>query len=99
MQRTNSIIGDPEPVTSVEPPKQPKLQPTDWEKLANGSDYKVVREYLEGRITFYQRYLPSGTPVENLSKEQQMDAWGNATVIITEFEGLLKTLEAHKHRQ
>lgn len=96
--RTNSIIPDPEPVTNPEPPKAQKYVPTDWEKLANGTNYPKVQEFLDGRISFYQRFLPDGTPVENLTQEERVAAWGNAVVIISEFEGLKKTLIAHKHK-
>lgn len=95
--RTNSIIPDPEPLTPTPQPKKKEVKATDWELLSNGADYKQVKEYLQGRITYFQRFLPSGIPVADLSKEQQMEQWGVATTIINEFEGLLKTLEAHKH--
>lgn len=99
--RTNSVISDPEPLVPV-PPVQPdkKKEPqNDFEKLANSSNYKQVKDYLDQRIKYFQQYLPSsGKPVEELTDEQRAVAWGQASVAIKELEMIKSTLDNLKRK-
>lgn len=95
--RTNSIISDPEPTKPIVPALTGrKAKPTDMEKIANSEDYPQFAEYISGRIKYYERFTPSGEPVENLTEEQRIAGWASAVTIIKEYEGLLKTLHAFK---
>lgn len=98
--RTNSIISDPEVTSPVIPALsgQKKAKPTDYERLANGGEYPQVVHYLNERIAHFQRFTPGNEPIEKLSKEQQIDAWGSAVVIIKEFEAFKNTLLAFKKK-
>lgn len=97
--RTNSIISDPEPTQPVVPAlsgQKKKVKPTDYERIANSEDYPQFAHYIQTRIQYYQRYLPGGTEIKKLSKDERIEAWGSAVTIIEELEGLMNTVNAFK---
>ena len=98
--RGSSILPDPTPISDLrpEPPVQPKPEPSDLEKVANNpAEYKEIDSYLQSRIEYYQKFLPDGTPIQNLkTKEEKVQAWDTATSIIQEFEGLRNTFRVLK---
>ena len=97
--RTNSIISDPEPyVPALSGKPAVKSKPTDFENIANGEDFPQFTEYIKGRITHYQKFLPSTADVKGMTTEQRVAGWDNAVVIIGEFEGLLNTLHAFRRK-
>jgi hypothetical protein len=98
--RTNSIISDPEPLQPVVPALsgQKKPKPNDFEKIANSEDFPQFAHYVNSRIEYYQRFTPGGVEIEKLTKEQRIEAWDSAVVIIKEFEGLMNSLDAFKRK-
>lgn len=96
--RTNSIINDTLPTSPVIPALsgQKKQKPTDFEKIANSETYPQFAYYINSRIQHYQRYMPGGKEIKGLSKEERIDAWSSAIVIIEELETLMNTLNAYK---
>jgi len=99
--RTNSVISDPEPLAPI-PVAKPadKTEPqNDFDQLANSSDYPQFRAYLEQRIKYFSQFTPDGTPVEKLTKEERINAWGNAVVVIKELEMLSNQLKNFKRKK
>lgn len=100
--RTQSIISDQEltvPALTGKAKEEEKAIPTDYEKIANGTSYPQFRHYIEGRIEHFQQFTPGNTPIQEISKEDQVQAWDSAVTIIQEFEGILNTLEAFKKKK
>jgi hypothetical protein len=58
----------------------------DFDKLRNSGDYPQFHSYIQQRITYFNGFLPNGTPVENLTDEQRAVAWGQAAVVIKELQ-------------
>jgi hypothetical protein len=84
----NSPVSDALP---YDPPKTraPKKMPdNDWAKLGKSGQYPEINEYLESRKRHFSRYLPSGEPIQGLTKKERSDAWDNAVLIIGEIEGI-----------
>lgn len=96
MMRTNSIMDDPEPwkEPDLKPPPKPAL--TDWQKVSKDSKYPKIKKYIEERITFYQRYLPTSQPVEEMTQDHAAENWRNAVIIITELENLESIINSSK---
>ena len=94
--RTNSIMDDPEPWKQPETKAPPKPKKSDWEKLATSKDYPVIKKYIDERKVFYQRYLPSAVPVENMNSAESAENWKNAVIIITELENLEQIIMSNK---
>ena len=102
--RTNSIMSDTQndpiltvPALSGQQKEKPK--PTDYERIANSTDYPQFVHYLDSRIKYFQQFVPGGTPVEEIKAEELPYRWGQSTAIIKELEALKNTLEAFKKKK
>jgi hypothetical protein len=56
-------------------------------KFAKTKEFRVLKEYLEARIEFFQKYLPDGRPLttENVTDKD----WVVANLIVGEFKAVL----------
>ncbi len=90
----NAVVGDIDQPTSMPQTNTPKDILVEEKKLAKYSktaEFKRLKEFLEARISFYQRYLPNGDPIDKLvMSDNELNAhWIAACVIIREIENIL----------
>lgn len=97
--RTNSPISDAEPFSLPETKPTAEKPKTDWEKLGRSRVYPHINEYLEQRKAYFQRYLPSGVPVDDLREEDRVANWGPAVTIIKEIEQIQQTIALHSTKR
>lgn len=100
----NAIVGDNDSVTNLPQTQVPEAALTEEKKMAKYSqsaEFKRLKEFMEARIKFYQRFLPNGERVEGDPKDPrspigmptkgaELSDWKAACVIINEFENILR---------
>src|SRR4051812_27355714 len=94
MQPQNGIIGDN---TGIDLPQMQVEENTLVEekkmaKYSRSTEFKRIQEWCEGRIEFYQTYLPNGTEV-GLDVAPSAEDWRVANRVIGEFRALINTYE------
>lgn len=62
-------------------------------KFAKTQEFKRLKEHFQGRIDYYQQYLPDGRLLTEVSKEERQDMWVVANVIIAEYKLVIATYE------
>lgn len=60
-------------------------------KFSKTKEFKVLKEYMENRIEFFQKYLPDGRPLT--TKNVTDKDWIVANLIIGEFRSVLQAYE------
>jgi hypothetical protein len=77
------------PTTQVD--DQALLNERNMAKFSKTREFKVLKEYLENRIDFFQKYLPDGRPLttDNVSDKD----WVVANLVIGEFKSVLQAYE------
>lgn len=65
-------------------------------RYSESSEYKRLKEHLEGRINFYKLYLPGGKDIrESEANLQELGAnWLLATSIINEISAIINAYES-----
>lgn len=88
----NALVGDdgygldlPETQVSEEALNAEK----EMAQYANSKDFAAIKEHLEGRIAYYQRYLPGNVPAENIPEDERGKYWAAACIVIDEFNAIL----------
>lgn len=103
----NAIVGDSDLPTNLPETTLPDNVLAEERKLAKYSrtaEFKRLKEFMEARVQFYQRYLPNGTRVQGdpkdttgitieMPKSDMTAYWVAACVIINEFENILAEYE------
>lgn len=84
-QRTNSPIDDPMP---IDMPQFETLEDDPAAEVSDQFDRKGLLEYIDGRLTYFESYLPGGEAVLNLTQEEKASHWEAAATIRTEFKAL-----------
>lgn len=104
---SNAVMGDLDDPTIIPETSVPEEELTEEKKLAKYSktaEFKRLKDYMEQRIEFYQRYLPNGSLVEgdpkdgravsfNLPQEDLNVYWRVACLLIREFQNVLLSYE------
>ncbi len=88
----NAIVGDQDSITNLPSTQVPEAELVEEKKMAAYSqtaEFKRLKEFMEGRIKFFQRYFPSGQRVQDLPEDERAAYWQAACVITTEFENVL----------
>lgn len=98
MGPSNAIIGDNDLPTQLPVTQIPDLVLEEEKKLAKFSksaEFQRLKNYIEGRIDFFQHNLPDGTPIEvsKMTHEERMAHWMAANIVIREFNNLLNQYE------
>lgn len=63
-------------------------------RFTRTEDYKALKKFIDGRIEFYERFMPgSGISIAQLPNEERGYMWLASSVIIDEFRGLLADYE------
>lgn len=94
MQPSNGIMGD---MTGVELPqmqvnKDVLTEEKKMAKYSRSSEFKRIQEWCEGRISFYQTYLPNGAEV-GLDVAPSAEDWRVANRVIGELRALMNSYE------
>lgn len=93
MESKNAVLGDNSPIDLVES----RVDDTSLNieksmaRFSKSTEYKRLQEYLEGRIEFFQHYLPDGRPLKNDSINS--NDWIIANTVIGEFKNVLRAYE------
>jgi hypothetical protein len=88
----NAVVGDQDLPTSLpvtEVPEQALVDEKKMAKYSESAEFKRLKEFLEARIAFYQRYYPNGQPVQDLPAEERGPYWQAACIITKELENIL----------
>ena len=92
----NAIMGDDSfgteiPMTEVDPDYLQTEQ--RMAKFSKSAEFKTLKEYIAGRIEFYQTYLPSGKNIEEVSAEERGNMWLVANMVSAEFKAIIGAYE------
>jgi hypothetical protein len=88
----NAVVGDQDLPTVLPETQVPEEVLTEEKKMAKYSqstEFKRLREFIEDRIKYFQRYYPNGQQVQDLPADERAAYWQAACVIVKEFEGIL----------
>lgn len=104
----NVMMGDMDEPTKLPETQVPDEELAEEKKLAKYSqtaEFKRLREFMEARIKFYQRFLPNGSQVEGdpndpnamikvnlpsgVSSEMLSTYWMTSCIVTKEFENIL----------
>lgn len=91
----NAVVGDldePTKLPETEVPEEALLEEMKLAKYSQTAEFKRLKEFLENRVKFFQRYLPDGTPVDS-AKDLDIAHWVAANVIIRELTNILSEYE------
>ena len=88
--RTNSPMDDPIP---FEAPQFETLEDEPTEEKEESFDKKALLEYIDGRLNYFESYLPGGEAVLNLTQEEKASHWEAAATIRTEFKALAEQVK------
>jgi hypothetical protein len=92
----NAVMGDQDSPTEL--PKSNVMKnfadgDLQMASYAEHSEYKRLREFMQNRAKFYQKYLPDGKQIQNLSKKERDEHWVAACIVIREIENILDSYE------
>ena len=95
MNPQNGIIGD---ISATELPQAEiaedlLIEEKKMARYSKSKEFKILKEYIEGRINFYQTCLPDGRPVGAVPKKELEGQWIIANTVIAEFQGILNDYE------
>lgn len=62
-------------------------------KFSKTKEFQELKKHLEGRITFYQTYLPGGQPITDVPFDEVAGHWIAANVIISELNAIIGAYE------
>jgi hypothetical protein len=92
VQPDNAIIGDE---SGIELPQAPEnvVDLTEEKNIAKYSqtkEFKRLKGYMEGRIEFFQKFLPDGTALNSLDPSIDLgQQWKLANLVIAEFQAVI----------
>ena len=92
---SNVVMGDLDEPTSVphtEVPEEAIIEEQKMAKYSQTAEFKRLKDYMESRIVFFQRYLPDGTAVSAYNKDLEAH-WRAANIVIGEFQSVLREYE------
>lgn len=58
-------------------------------KYSKSAEFQKLREHLESRIDFYQKFLPDGRPITDVTTEERAHMWVAANAIIAEITAVM----------
>lgn len=97
MDPTNGIIGD---VNPTELPQSPVEQQDEAlqelrkkAKYSRSKEFAELRENIEERIKFYQKFLPNGLRTFEQDQQDVSQNWRLANVVIAELQLILDTYQ------
>lgn len=97
---SNAVVGDLDQPTDLPVTNVPDEMLEEERKLAKYSrtaEFKRLKEYMEGRIKFFQTYLPDGRSVSSLDPNVNLsEQWRAANIVIAEFQNVLNQYEQAK---
>lgn len=103
---SNAVVGDfdePTQVPETQVPEEVLSEEVKLAKYSKTAEFKRLKEFMEARIQFFQRYLPNGTPVQGSPTAEGLSVtlpngdltahWIAACLVIKEFENILMEYE------
>lgn len=63
-------------------------------RFSKTAEFKELKDYVEGRVKFYQSVLPDGRPLTAVSKEDRDSMWIAANCIIGELNLIVDKYES-----
>lgn len=92
----NGIVGDTNfgtdlPQTST--PEDAMVEIAKAAKFSKTAEFKELKDYLQGRIAFYQANLPGGQPVAQVDPTVVGPMWIASDVIVREFHAIINVYE------
>ena len=94
-QRTNSPIDDPAPYNM---PEMEELAAPAVPKRT-GINKKQVDEYINGRIDYFEKYLPNGTAILDLPADELGRWWQMAASLKAEFQALNNLIQTGEQNE
>lgn len=93
MESENAVLGDNSPIDLPETQVDERdlRDEKSMARFSKSAEFKRLKDYLEGRIDFFQHYLPDGRPLKSDSTTS-VD-WIIANTVIGEFKNVLEAYE------
>lgn len=102
-----AIIGDNfgTDLPKTEVPEDALVEEKKLARYSRTQEYKRLKEFIEGRIEFYQHYLPNGDMVQgnpkngdpfSVTSPPDTAHWIAACIVIKEFQNILGSYEQAK---
>lgn len=88
---TDDTFGMEMPVTQVE--ELSLVNERNMAKFSKTKEFKVLKDYLENRIEFFQKYLPDGRPLTTENVMPNGTDWTVANLVIGEFKSVLQAYD------
>lgn len=93
----NGVMGDEISLPSSQLPEELLNEEKLLARFSKTKEFKRLKDYLEGRIIFFQNNLPDGTPFAKVMNKSDYEELGQKTVVanivIGEFKALLQVYE------
>lgn len=92
MQPDNAIIGDAQGIDLPQAlvNEQDLTKEKNMAKYSKSKEFQDIREYWEGRISFFQTFLPNGTEARFVVPDEKVaQQWVLASNIIVEIKAFL----------
>jgi hypothetical protein len=87
-------ISDISTLPSTQLPPELLLEEKQLARFSKTREFKKLKDYLEGRITFFQNNFPDGTPIAKETDHQKIvDYWRATNIVVGEFKALLDVYE------
>lgn len=89
----NGIVGDDNFGTDIPQTQVPDVT-TDNETVAaanfnNSTEFDRLKTNMQARIEYWQKYLPGGTPADQLNHDERAWRWLAADSVITELRAIM----------
>lgn len=95
MGAQNGIVGNEYgtgiPETEVD--KTSLIEEKKAARFSKSAEYKKLKEYMEERIDYYQKYLPDGREIGSIPMPELGQKWVEANTIVREFKLVLQSYE------
>lgn len=94
MPAVNGLVGDGNYGTDIPQSQTPDEKDLSEEKkiakYSKSKEFQRIKEYMQGRIDFYQKFLPTG---EDVSSSVKPEDWVIANTLIKEFTVFTKSYD------
>lgn len=91
----NAVVGDVMEIPVTEVPEPQLNEEKLLAKFSKTKEYLRLKEYMEARIQFFQKFLPNGDPIsaEHVVNQDTINNWIIANTVIGEFRAVLNSYE------
>ena len=96
MEKQHGIIGDSfgTDLPQAEIAEDGLQEQRNRVKFSKSKEWQELKAHCEEKITYYQTFLPNGSPIAGMSPKQAAEHWTVANLIVAEFKQLIDKYES-----